>query len=295
MRRARGALPLRHAVALGLLQGPTELLPVSSSAHTTLLPWFAGWPYGELEAELRKSFEVALHAGAGLALALAMRRELARDVGHADARRAALLGLALAPPALAGLALHRPIERLLGGPRSIAAGLLLGGLAMAAADAMARADAIAATDAIAGADGAPPTGSQSRARSCAQAGPLDGLALGIAQAVALVPGVSRSGAALSAARWRGFARVAAQRLSWAVALPVLAGASLLQGVRLLRVGVPRRLRFAFAAGAASAFGSTLASAALVRRRRLAERGLAPFAAYRVVLATSVLVRARRAG
>jgi undecaprenyl pyrophosphate phosphatase UppP len=80
-----------------------------------------------------------------------------------------------------------------------------------------------------------------------------------------------------------------------VALPVLAGASLLQGVRLLRAGVPRRLRFAFAAGAASAFGSTLASAALVRRRRLAERGLAPFAAYRVVLATSVLVRARRAG
>jgi len=289
MRRARGALPLRHAVALGLLQGPTELLPVSSSAHTTLLPWFAGWPYGELEAELRKSFEVALHAGAGLALALAMRRELARDVGHADARRAALLGLALAPPALAGLALHRPIERLLGGPRSIAAGLLLGGLAMAAADAM------AGTDAIAGSGGAPPTGSQSRGRSCAQAGPLDGLALGIAQAVALVPGVSRSGAALSAARWRGFARVAAQRLSWAVALPVLAGASLLQGVRMLRAGVPRRLRFAFAAGAASAFGSTLASAALVRRRRLAERGLAPFAAYRVVLATSVLVRARRAG
>ena len=160
---------------------------------------------------------------------------------------------------------------------------------------MGAADAMAGTDAMAVADGAPPAGSTARARSCAQAGPLDGLALGIAQAVALVPGVSRSGAALSAARWRGFARVAAQRLSWAVALPVLAGASLLQGVRMLRAGVPRRLRFAFAAGAASAFGSTLASAALVRRRRLAERGLAPFAAYRVVLATSVLVRARRAG
>ena len=58
-------------MALGLLQGPTELLPVSSSAHTTLIPWLAGWPYARLDGERRKSFEVALHAGAGAALAIA--------------------------------------------------------------------------------------------------------------------------------------------------------------------------------------------------------------------------------
>ena len=70
------AVSIREAVALGALQGPTELLPVSSSAHTTLIPWLAGWSYAELDPELRKSFEVALHAGAGAALAIDMRAEL---------------------------------------------------------------------------------------------------------------------------------------------------------------------------------------------------------------------------
>ena len=63
------ALRSRHALALGLLQGPAELLPVSSSAHTILVPVLARWPYGELPATLRKSFEVALHGGTALALA----------------------------------------------------------------------------------------------------------------------------------------------------------------------------------------------------------------------------------
>src|SRR5271166_1895862 len=77
---------LRHAVVLGLLQGPTELLPISSSAHTTVIPWLAGWSYADLDGELRKSFEVALHAGAGLALAIHMRRELLRDATQLDRR-----------------------------------------------------------------------------------------------------------------------------------------------------------------------------------------------------------------
>jgi undecaprenyl-diphosphatase len=269
MRRASRPLPLRHALALGLLQGPTELLPVSSSAHTTLVPWLAGWPYAELDDELRKAFEVALHAGAGMALALAMREELLADAAGADARRVTLLALALAPPALAGLIFHGQIERLMGRPRSIAAGLLLGAAGMALADRRA--------------------GVQ-RERECREAGPLDGLALGLAQAAALVPGISRSGATLSAARSRGFAREPAHRLAWAVALPVFAGASLLQGARLLRAGVPARLRAALLTGAAGAFCSTLASVTVVRRRRLAAWGLAPFAIYRSLLAVGVLAR-----
>ena len=287
--RRERELALRHALVLGLLHGPTELLPISSSAHTTLVPWLLDWPYGELDPRLRKSFEVALHAGAGLALALAMRRQLAGDLARADARRAGMLALALAPPALAGLLLGERIERRLGGPRSIAAGLAVGGLAMVFADgrAAARRDRRAA----ARPDGR--SGARSE-RRCAEAGPLDGLALGVAQAAALLPGVSRSGAALSAARARGFARAAAVRLSWAVGLPVFAGASLLQGVRLLGRGVPAPLRWSFAAGAASAFASTLASAALLGRGRLARLGLGPFAVYRGLLAAAVLVRARRA-
>jgi len=124
-------LSIRHALALGALQGPTELLPISSSAHTALLPWLAGWPYSELDPELRKSFEVALHIGAGTALAIEMRAELLQAALALDRRQASAIALSLAPPALAGLTLQRAIERRLGGPRSIAASLLAGALALA--------------------------------------------------------------------------------------------------------------------------------------------------------------------
>ncbi|HST56282.1 MAG TPA: undecaprenyl-diphosphate phosphatase, partial [Solirubrobacteraceae bacterium] len=72
-------LPLRQAIALGLLQGPTELLPVSSSGHTTLIPWLAQWDYARLQPELRKSFEVALHAGAAAALLVDLSRREYKD------------------------------------------------------------------------------------------------------------------------------------------------------------------------------------------------------------------------
>src|ERR1039458_10724395 len=68
-----GRLSLRHSLALGLVHGPTELLPIPSSAHTILIPWLAGWPYAELDPELRKSFEVALHAGTAVALLADLR------------------------------------------------------------------------------------------------------------------------------------------------------------------------------------------------------------------------------
>src|SRR5204863_4758752 len=84
---AADALPLRHALALGLLHGPAELLPVSSSGHVTLVPWLAGWPYAELDGELRKAFEVALHAGTAAALLVALRDEV-REV---TPRRVALV------------------------------------------------------------------------------------------------------------------------------------------------------------------------------------------------------------
>ena len=274
MRRPEQALPLRHALVLGLLQGPTELLPVSSSAHTSLLAWLAGWPYADLDGERRKAFEVALHAGAGLALAIDMRTELRRTLAALNARRAGALALAQAPPALCGYLLQAPIERRLGGPRSIAAGLAGGAVAMALADGQA--------------------GTTSRGdRCCADAGPADGLALGVAQACALVPGVSRNGATLAAARARGFARGDAQRLSWLAALPVMLGASLLKGGRLAGDARPRGIRAATVLGGAAAFVSTLASARRLRRES-ANRSLAPYALYRCLLAGLVIRRLRRA-
>ncbi|MGD0455759.1 MAG: undecaprenyl-diphosphate phosphatase [Solirubrobacteraceae bacterium] len=273
MPSADGALPLRHAAMLGLLQGPTELLPVSSSAHTTLIPWLAGWQYARLDGERRKSFEVALHAGAGAALAIHMRSELLRDAARLDRRRAGVIALALAPPALAGYALGPAIERALGGPRSIAAGLAGGAVAMAIADRR-----------------APGAGHGSRAQE--QASARDGLALGLAQAAALIPGVSRNGATLTAARARGFDRRAAQALSWHAGLPVIFGASVLKGARMRRTGVPRGQRAALAVGGAAAFLSTLASARLLDRRLRDDQPLWSYSLYRCLLAALVVSRLR---
>jgi undecaprenyl-diphosphatase len=269
-RARKSAFPLHQAVALGLLQGPTELLPVSSSAHTALLPWLAGWSYSELDPELHKSFEVALHAGAGVALAIDMRSELLQEALRMDARRAATIASSLAPAAVAGYVLRRPIERRLGGPRSIAAGLAAGALAMAIADA----------------------GGIPSDRDLKDAGPRDGLALGLAQAVALMPGVSRSGATFTAARVRGFARGDAQTLSLNAALPVLLGASALEGGRLARSGASEGAPGALAAGALAAFGSTLASARVLRRTP-GGRSVLGWAIYRGALALVVMRRLRR--
>src|SRR5918996_4326351 len=110
-----GVTPAR-AAALGLVQGPAELLPVSSSAHLILVPWLAGWRWDRLDPELRQSFEVALHAGAAAALLVGQRRMIATELRRFDSRRALVLGLSFAPPAFTGYALERPIERRLGGP-----------------------------------------------------------------------------------------------------------------------------------------------------------------------------------
>ena len=265
-----GGLTTGRAAALGAIQGPTELLPVSSSAHLSLIPWLAGWPWHELDPESRKSFEVALHAGAAGALLIGQRRVIAEELRAFDARRAAVVGLSFVPPAIVGYGFERQIERRLGGPRSTAIGLLVGALAMALAD------------------------RRPQERGPGDAGGVDGLALGLAQAAALAPGVSRNGATLAAARWRCFTREHANLLSRTVALPVIVGATLLKGVRLRRRGLEPGLGGAMRAGIAASFASTLASQkliALVER----DRALWPYAAYRVGLAAAVLVRLRRRG
>jgi undecaprenyl-diphosphatase len=278
--RARAGLSFGEAVALGALQGPTELLPVSSSGHTTLIPWLARRPYSHLDPQSRKAFEVALHAGAGLALALDMRAELLREMRQLDRRGALVIALSVAPPALCGYAFEHTIERRLGGPRSIAVGLFAGAIAMVLADARARGRCD--EDAEPG-------------RHREDAGPWDGLALGLAQAAALAPGVSRSGAALTAARARGFARADAVALSWHAALPVIWGASALKGWRLVRARAhgstqPGGARRMLLAGATSAFASTLASAHVLRRPALSASSPRPWALYRCALAVVAMRR-----
>ena len=265
MRRSR-------AIVLGAVQGPTELLPVSSSAHLTLIPWLAGWDADGRDPELQKTFEVALHAGSAAALLVGQRRVIAEELSTFDRRKATVLALSFLPPVVCGVALERPIERYLGGPLPTAIGLLAGAAAMVIAD------------------------RRPQFRDRGRATAMDGLALGLAQAAALAPGVSRNGATLTAARWRGFTRQHSNMLSRTVALPVIVGAAALKGIRLRRRGLPREARAGFAAGTATSFGSTLASQELIR---VVERDSAlwPYAAYRAGLAGTVLAnmwRRRRA-
>lgn len=256
-----------NALALGLLHGPAELLPISSSGHVAVLPWLLGWEYAEADPALRKAFEVALHAGTAAALLIALRAEVEEALRSAGPRMAGMIVASAVPAGLAGLALERPIERHLGTPATIAAGLIVGGLAMAWAD------------------------RSPQARAARSAGPRDGLVLGLAQACALMPGVSRNGATLTAARRRRFARTDANRLSRHVALPVIAGATLLKTLRLARRGLPPGSAGPFAVGAAASFASTLASTWLIRQVER-DRSLLPYSAYRVGLAALVLRRLR---
>jgi undecaprenyl-diphosphatase len=267
----RRVLPLRHAAALGVLQGPAELLPVSSSGHLALVPRALGWPYSELDPELRKSFEVALHAGTALALLIGLRREVSEYVREFGAENVISLSLSFAPAALVASRFERTIEGRLSEPLAVVLALVGGSLGMALADRL----------------------PEERHRDDAR--PLDALVIGVAQACALVPGVSRNGATLTAARVRRFTRRDANVISRQIALPVIVGAAGFKGVRLAaRNDLSPELLRRFVAGGAAAFASTLVSMRLVA---MLERGrsLLPYALYRVAFASWAAIRLARRG
>lgn len=196
-----------------------------------------------------KAFEVALHAGTAAALLIALQ----------PPRPTRLAVVTLAPAALAGFALQGPIERRLGA-RAVAVGQVAGGIGLLLADRC----------------------PERRAEPDVTA--RDALLIGIAQACALVPGVSRNGATITAARLLGFRRGAASRMSRDAALPVIAGATALK----LR-DMPRGR--AHLAGMAAAFASSLAAARLAPHiDRLPT--YAPFGLYRIALGTFFLLNGR---
>jgi undecaprenyl-diphosphatase len=233
---------LVQIAALGALQGAAELLPVSSSAHVALVPRLLRWDVAGWDPARRKELEVALHAGAALALAPELLRRLPEP---------ATLARSLAPPVVLGYLLERPIEERL----DPVLGLLLGAAALALAD-----------------------------RDRPQR-PL-GWWLGLAQAAALAPGVSRTGATLAAARALGRTRAEASRLSFGVAGPVLLGATALKAWRARRAPDPRLL-----AGAAAAFLTARAALRLAGLERTEPWW--PYAAERAALAILAVRYGRR--
>ncbi|TBR19645.1 undecaprenyl-diphosphate phosphatase [bacterium] len=245
-----------HAAVLGAIQGLAEFLPISSSAHLALAPRLLGWEDQGL------AFDVALHMGTLGALLLVFWRdwwELALDgLRRADTDRRRLfdaLVVGTVPAAVAGLLLEHQAETVFRDPARIAAALAAFGVLMAWADRRGAKD-----------------------RGLPSAGMKDVVVVGLAQALAIVPGVSRSGITLTAGLLMGFDRVAAARLSFLLAMPITAGAGLHEAKKAL----PYLSDPSFWTGIAV---SALVGFAVIKGllRLLTSRGLGWFAAYRVAL------------
>jgi len=316
------AHPLRSLLAAqlaGLAHGPAEALPVSSSAHVTLVTRLVTGRGGLApgDPELAKATEVGAHAGTLAGLTVGLRVEIREVLRGATAdparaaRTAGLITLASVPTALAAVAFERRIEERLGSDETIAVGLVVGGFAMALADggrlrlrragrdlgAGARGGVADGSGRAPAADGAAGGRTGRDERRWTEATIADALALGVAQAAALWPGVSRSGAVLAAARARGFARGDAGWISAALAAPAVGGATALKTVRLGR----RLARGTMPRGALLPLGAVTAAGALsgrlaapLARRTLDGVRLAPFSAYRLLVAGGLLAaRPRR--
>jgi len=263
-RALAGASP-RDALLLGLLHGPAELVPISSSGIVTLVPWLIGLPYARLDSSKRKTIEVALHAGTAAALLVAPPRS---SVPVAKGRRAAVLAtLTLSPTAAIGFAARGPIRRILGTPTTTAAGMLVGSIALILSERLGgtrQADSQTASDA---------------------------LVIGVAQSVALWPGLSRSTAVITAARALGFTRGSAVRVARSGVIPVSGAAATLEGAEAWRAGELRASGPAVIVAAGSAFASTLVARPLATK--LEQGGsLTPWALMRAALAILTLQRIR---
>ena len=274
---APGALTDWQALALGVVQGLTELLPISSSGHLILVPWLGHWTYLEEHPGFNKTFDVALHLGTLVAVVAYFRRDVVvlvgawlrsirrRSMEHPDERVAWLVAVATVPAAIAGAAGESVIETKLGQPWQIAILLAVFGVVLWAAD--------RAAERI----------------ELEHLGLGAGLAVGVAQALALVPGVSRSGVTITAGRLLRLTREAAARLSFLLLIPVVLGAVVLKGWKDVVHGeLPPGWWGPFLVGTLAAAASGLAAirALLGYVRR---HDYSVFAAYRLVAAAVVLV------
>lgn len=265
-----------HAIILGIVQGLSEFLPISSSGHLILVPWAAGWDDFAGDDALAKTFDVALHMGT-LAGALAyFRAEVVRYAGaglgalrrrstplDGDARVAWLLALSAVPAAITGALFDDAIETLDDEIWLIGVMLIIFGVVLLAAD---RLPGHRGLDDL-------------RRR--------DAVLVGIGQAMALQPGVSRSGVTISVARKLGFDREGAARLSFLMSLPIIAGAGLYKGVDVMSSGgIPSDLRVPFLVGmVSSALTGWLAVWGTLRLVRT--RTFLPFVAYRIAVGIAV--------
>jgi undecaprenyl-diphosphatase len=269
-------VPILHAIVLGLVQGLSEFLPISSSGHLLLVPWLFDWNDFDSEST-EKAFDVALHIGTLIAAIAYFRHDLVVYVREGvrtvvrrerpvttDGRVAWLLLLATVPAALVGAVFEEQIDERLGTPTIIAVSLILGGLLLGWADRQLGKRAV----------------DDFRAR--------DAVLVGAAQALALNPGTSRSGITITAGRFLKFDRDAAARISFLMMIPVTAGAVVFKLADMAGDGVPEGLAVPMLVGiitsGISGWIAVWGTLTLVRTH-----SFLPFVIYRVALGVFVLV------
>jgi undecaprenyl-diphosphatase len=249
-----------QAFVLGALQGLTEFLPVSSSAHLVLLPWLMRWKDPGL------AFDVALHLGTLLALLIYYWREwldMGLSLAGGDPVARKLLGLlvvASVPGAVFGVLLEKQAETIFRTPLLIAPVIILLGAILWLSDRIG-----------------------ANKRTMDELGLSDAALIGLTQAFAIIPGVSRSGSTITMARLLGIEREDAANFSFLMATPIIAGAGMLETRKLLAEGLNAQIGWGFTAAAVFGF---LAIAGLIRFVRT--RTYRPFAIYRIVVGVLVV-------
>jgi undecaprenyl-diphosphatase len=234
-------LTILQAIILGIVQGLTEFLPISSSGHLLIVPWLFNWHFLLDNPELNKTFDVALHLGTFVAVVIYFWREIGRllsawvrsmtrrSLADPEARLAWFLVVSTIPAAFLGVAFESFIEERLGKPWIIAIMMIVFALVMYTVDHLARLDrdleALTWTDAI---------------------------LIGIAQAFALCPGVSRSGITMMTGMALRLDRESAARYSFLLSIPVIGGAAAYKGLQVAQDGLPAGTATPFAVGIAAA-------------------------------------------
>jgi len=269
-------MPLVEVIVLGIVQGLTEFLPISSTAHLAVIPWLFGWPDPGL------SYDIALHVGTLAAVLLYFFRDWIQIVGQAFGfsveadpvltRNRGILWLLIAgtiPAALAGLIFQKQAETTLRTPYVIATMMIGIGLVLWLAERAGR-----------------------RQKDLSHVSFVDSLTVGAAQALAVVPGVSRSGITIAAGLFRNLDRATAARFSFLLSTPVIAGAAAKDMWDLMRHqgGIPPEMRSPFLIGivVSAVVGGLTIKFFLDYLKR---RGLTCFVIYRVVFGIMVIALA----
>jgi undecaprenyl-diphosphatase len=274
-------MPIFHAIVLGLVQGLTEFLPVSSSGHLLLVPRLMGWKdFADVSVE--KAFDVALHLGTLIAVVGYFRHDLAKYIqeglrmvfqrqrpGTPEGRLAWLLVVASIPAALFGAIFGNWVDENLGKPVIIGVSLMVFAVVLAWAD------------------------RRPGERDFSQMSRRDAGLIGMAQVLALNPGTSRSGISISAARLLGFDRDSAVRFSFLLSIPVTAGAVFVKLTKLFKDGVPEGLAMPMLIGVVTAgLSGWLAVAGLLRL--IKTQTFNAFVIYRLAAGVAVVIIAASA-